>query len=139
MKPEHVTELVRHRMEQARAALADARFLLDGRRTPQSIINRSYYAMFYAALALLQTVGKTPSKHAGVISLYDAEFMRKGSFPRESSVAFHEAFDVRLVSDYQPVGAPTRDAAAALLTKAESFVAEVETYLEANGVLGRKA
>ncbi len=46
MKPEHVAELVRHRMEQARAALSDARFLLDGRRTPQAVINRSYYAMF---------------------------------------------------------------------------------------------
>jgi hypothetical protein len=38
---------------------ADARFLLDGNRGPQSIVNRSYYAMFYAALALMQNIGKT--------------------------------------------------------------------------------
>ncbi|MBM3313778.1 HEPN domain-containing protein, partial [candidate division WOR-3 bacterium] len=111
MKPEYVAELVKHRMEQARAALSDARFLLDGQRTPQAVINRSYYAMFYAALALLQTVGKTPSKHTGVIGIYDTEFMRKGVFPKESSIAFHDAFDARLVSDYQPVRDATRDAA----------------------------
>jgi len=111
MKPEHVAELVKHRVEQARAALSDARFLLDGRRTPQAVINRSYYAMFYAALALLQTIGKTPSKHTGVIGIYDTEFMRKGVFPKESSIAFHDAFDARLVSDYQPVRDATRDAA----------------------------
>ena len=129
MKPEFVAELVRHRMEQAHAALLDARFLLDGQRTPQAVINRSYYAMFYAALALLQTIGKTPSKHTGVIGAYDAEFMRNGIFPKESSIAFHDAFDARLVSDYQPVRDATRDAAASILAKAEGFVDEVETYL----------
>ncbi len=132
MKPEHIAELVKHRMEQARAALADARFLLDGQRTPQAVINRSYYAMFYAALALLQTIGKTPSKHTGVISIYDTEFMRNGIFPKESSIAFHDAFDVRLVSDYQPVRDATRDAAASILAKAEGFVDEVEAYLKAH-------
>jgi len=30
MKPEHVSELVQYRLEQARAALSDAEFLLDG-------------------------------------------------------------------------------------------------------------
>jgi uncharacterized protein (UPF0332 family) len=71
MKPEHVAELVKFRLEQARATLEDARFLHEGGRTPQSIINRAYYAMFYAALALLQTIGKVPAKHSGVLSLFD--------------------------------------------------------------------
>ena len=128
MKPEHVAELVKHRMEQACAALSDARFLLDGQRTLQAIINRSYYV----ALALLQTIGKTPSKHTGVISIYDAEFMRNGIFPKESSIAFHDASDARLVSDYQPVRDATRDAAASILAKAEGFVDEVEAYLKAH-------
>jgi len=132
MKPEHVIELVRHRMEQAHAALTDAKFLLDGQRTPQSVINRSYYAMFYAALALLQTIGKTPSKHTGVIGIYDTEFMRKGVFPKESSIAFHDAFDARLVSDYQPVRDATRDEAAPILARAQGFVAEVDSYLKAH-------
>ena len=52
MKKEEIATLVKYRLEQAQIALADARFLLDGNRSPQSIVNRSYYAMFYAALAL---------------------------------------------------------------------------------------
>jgi len=132
MKPEHVGELVRHRVEQARAALSDARFLLDGGRTPQSVINRGYYAMFYAALALLQTAGKTPSKHTGVIGIYDAEFVRTGLLSRESSRAFHDAFNARLISDYQPVRETTRDEAESILARAEAFVAEVEAYLAAH-------
>jgi len=66
VKNEEVTPLVRYRLEQADAALGDAKFLLEGNRSPQSIVNRAYYAMFYAALALLQKIGKVPSKHAGV-------------------------------------------------------------------------
>jgi len=44
MKKEEIATLVKYRIEQAKIALADARFLLDGNRSPQSIVNRSYYA-----------------------------------------------------------------------------------------------
>jgi len=63
MKEDEIQILTQYRLEQARTALNDARFLLEGRRSPQSIVNRAYYAMFYAALALLQKIGKIPSKH----------------------------------------------------------------------------
>lgn len=62
---DELAALVQYRLEQAFAALNDAKYLLDGCRSPHSIVNRAYYAMFYAALALLQKAGKIPSKHAG--------------------------------------------------------------------------
>ncbi len=67
MKNEEIAILIKYRLEQAQTALNDAKFLLDGNRSPQSIVNRAYYAMFYAALALLQKLEKVPSKHTGVI------------------------------------------------------------------------
>ena len=60
VKNEEVTPLVRYRLEQADAALGDAKFLLEGNRSPQSIVNRAYYAMLYAALALLQKLERCP-------------------------------------------------------------------------------
>ena len=60
MNGDETIYLIRHRLEQAQVALDDAKSLLDGNRSPQSILNRSYYAMFYAALALLQKIGKVP-------------------------------------------------------------------------------
>ncbi len=80
MKPEDVGVLVGYRMGQARTALDDAQFLLDGGRSPQSVINRAYYAMFYSVLALLQTIGKVPGKHTGAIGLFDTEFVMKNIF-----------------------------------------------------------
>jgi len=83
MKEEEVANLIKYRLEQAQTALEDARFLLEGDRSPQSIVNRAYYAMFYAVLALLQKIGKVPSKHTGVISIFDTEFVAKDIFKKE--------------------------------------------------------
>ena len=95
MKPKEIETLIKYRLEQAHAALDDAKYLIDGNRSAQSIVNRSYYAMFYAALALLQNISKAPSKHSGVISLFDTEFVMKGIFSKELSKHFHKAFELR--------------------------------------------
>jgi uncharacterized protein (UPF0332 family) len=67
MKDDEILVLIKHRLEQAEESLKDAEVLLDGDRSPRSIINRSYYAMFYAVLALLQKIGRVPHKHSGAI------------------------------------------------------------------------
>ncbi len=126
---EQSAALVRYRMEQADAALSDARYLLDGNRSPQSVINRAYYGMFYAALALLQKVGKIPSKHAGVISLFDTEFVLKGVFPRELSRDLHKAFELRQAADYRVLQTPSREKAVETLEWATRFVRAVREYL----------
>ncbi len=129
MKEQEIEDLVRHRMEQAATALADADFLLQGNRSAQSIVNRAYYAMFYAALALLQKAGKVPSKHVGVISLFDTEFVLKGMLPKELSKTFHKAFELRQVSDYKSVTHVSNDKAVETLQNAKRFADEVRVFL----------
>ena len=129
MKKEETEILIRHRIQQAETALADAKFLKKGRRSPQSIVNRSYYAMFYAALALMQKVGKVPSKHTGVIGLFDLEFVKKGVFPKELSKDFHRAFELRQASDYKIFESYSTESAVVILNKANKFVRTVKTYL----------
>jgi uncharacterized protein (UPF0332 family) len=57
MTDEQRAELVEFRLSETQSALDDAQYLLAGDRSAQGIINRCYYAMFYAALALLQDIG----------------------------------------------------------------------------------
>ena len=45
--------LARYRLDQAEESLDEARYLVSGDKSPRSIINRAYYSMFYAILALL--------------------------------------------------------------------------------------
>jgi len=88
------TELVRYRLEQADGALSEARLLLDAGQW-LGAINRGYYSIFYAALALLVSAGLGASKHTGVLALVDSEFVRKGLLPKEMSVVFRRAFNQR--------------------------------------------
>jgi len=57
MNQHHVRALVSRRMEQATECLEDGRYLLTANRGARTVVNRAYYAVFYAVLALLQTTG----------------------------------------------------------------------------------
>jgi uncharacterized protein (UPF0332 family) len=86
--------------------------------------------MFYAAVALLQKIGKIPSKHAGVISLFDIEFVKKGIFLKQLSKDFHRAFELRQISDYRTTKPAKKDQAEEILKKAVDFVKAVKDYLQ---------
>lgn len=133
--PDQVRTLISYRLQQAQATLDDAKCLMDAARTPSSIINRSYYAMFYAALALLQTIDKMPSKHTGVLSLVDQEFVLTGRIVRESGRNLHRVFDLRQQSDYRVDPAIDDEAARIAWHQAVEFVDEVMRYLTIQGFL----
>ncbi len=122
--------LIKYRMEQAHAALEEADILFSQGKTTLGSVNRSYYAMFYAVIALLQQVGKVPRKHSGAIALFDAEFVKKGIFPKELSQYLHQAFESRQVSDYQTVSSFSREEAEEMLKRAKVFVQNIEDYLK---------
>jgi hypothetical protein len=137
VKPEDTATLIQYRLEQAQTALDDAKYLLDGNRSPQSVINRAYYAMFYAVLALLQKTGKIPSKHTGVIGLFDVQFVVAGLLPRELSRDLHKAFELRQVSDYKVSQPLTRAKAEEVLANATRFVEAITAHIPTASDAGR--
>lgn len=135
MNQHHVRALVSRRMEQATECLEDGRYLLAANRGARTVVNRAYYAAFYAVLALLQTIGKVPRKHKGVLALFDSEFVKLGILPRETSEALHQLFDARLQDDYQRIDPVQPEEAVELMAVAERFVQAVRDYLSAAGYL----
>ena len=93
MNQDHAKVLVSRRMEQATDCLEDGRFLLSAKRGARTVVNRAYYAAFYAVLALLQTTGRTPRKHKGVLALFDSEFVKPGLLSKDESQALHQLFN----------------------------------------------
>jgi len=75
-------DLIQYRLESAREMLHDAHVLKENGGSPVSIVNRAYYAVFYAALALLVTEDVEPNKHSGVLAKFDELFVRQGIFPK---------------------------------------------------------
>jgi uncharacterized protein (UPF0332 family) len=74
MMSENIQALVTYRLEQADESLEAARTLLDKKLIRPSV-NRAYYAMFYAVLALLARGKEETSKHSGAIALFDRNFL----------------------------------------------------------------
>ena len=129
MSENDVRALVEYRIEQAEEALRDGSVLLKqgGCRT---VVNRAYYAMFYAVLALLCTRGKGTSKHSGAISLFDIEFVKPGTLGKDLSRWLHEAFEARQKADYEEFVSVAPEDAATLLGHAEAFVARARQLVQ---------
>lgn len=134
MSEDRTGDLLRYRIEQAHDTVREAEILLASEAL-RGAINRAYYAMFYAALALLATQQLGTSKHGGVIALFDREFVKPGTFAPALSRSLHVAFDLRQTHDYGEIIAPDRETAERLVAEARDFVNAVETYLRSNGFL----
>jgi uncharacterized protein (UPF0332 family) len=134
LKPEQLEDLLCYRMEQAHETLQEAEILLNASAL-RGAINRAYYAMFYALLALLATKQLGTSKHSGALALFDREFVKTGVFHRDLSRSLHLAFDRRQTHDYGEMTQVNRQIAEETLTDAQTFVAAVESYLRSVGHL----
>lgn len=124
--------LVKYRLSQADETLTEAKLLFKELKI-RGTINRSYYAMFYAVMGLLATRNLGTSKHSGVISLFDKEFVKTGIFSKELSRSLHRAFDERQVNDYGEMLQPDLQLADELLSQAQVFVDEIKLQLTKMG------
>lgn len=95
-----------------------------------SCVSRSYYAMFFMGEALLLTKNLSASSHKGVISLFGEHFVKTGIFDREMGKALNDAYDKRLVGDYEIGLIVTEEEARDLLETAQDFVQKLKNYLE---------
>ena len=129
MSTANLKALVQFRLQQAEEALGAATTLKRSGFS-REVVNRAYYAMFYAVLALLAVKKKETSKHHDAIGLFDLEFVKPGTFGKEFSEWLHAAFNLRLRSDYAPMFQVSQEQAEAILDKAGCFVAGVKSQLE---------
>ena len=81
-------DLALSRLQQASESLDEAHYLFTGGKSSRSVINRAYYAMFYSILALLVFEEYSSSKHSGVLSYFNARFIKDGLFPKDLGEAF---------------------------------------------------
>jgi uncharacterized protein (UPF0332 family) len=128
MTTANVKALVMYRLEQADESLEAASVLLDQGLIRPSV-NRAYYAMFYAVLALLAGKRKETSKHSGAISLFDREFVKTGIFPKYLSRWLHGAFDLRQRTDYETQMQVSKEESVRILKEAREFISEVRAKI----------
>jgi uncharacterized protein (UPF0332 family) len=121
--------LVGEGLDKARRSLAAAeRLLADG--DSDFAASRAYYAMFYAAEALLLSAGQTFSKHTAVIATFGEKFAHPGIVPLHLHRDLIDAFDLRNVGDYRFGHSVTGADAQHVIGQAREFIDEVVKALE---------
>jgi len=123
-------ELARYRLKQAAESLDEAEFLLSGKMSPRSIINRAYYAMFYAVLALLINEPYASSKHTGVLAYFNKNFIKSGLLPEALGRSLNKAFELRQRGDYREYIEMTHEQVVPFISEARSFIAAVRDHLD---------
>lgn len=74
--------------------------------------------------------GLGSSKHSGVISIFDKEFVKKNKVSVSASKKFHKAFDLRLNGDYDDFAVVEKDTVEGLIKDAEEFLDEIQKIVK---------
>jgi uncharacterized protein (UPF0332 family) len=122
-------DLANYRIQKAKEILIEADDNLRQKHYGLSI-NRSYYAMFTSARALLALKDLDSSKHSGVITLFNQYIVKSGYFPKELSKFLLKAKDIREEADYGDYVEITKKDAQLQIERAKKFVEEAEKSMQ---------
>jgi uncharacterized protein (UPF0332 family) len=85
-------------LERAQECLDDARLLADA-ESWNTCVNRLYYSCFYAVSAVLVRDELSSSRHTGIRSLFNRNYVRTGIIPRDLARLYNDLFERRQESD----------------------------------------
>lgn len=87
-------------------------------------VSRAYYAMFYAARALLSEKNIYPKTHRGVISQFGLKFVKEGEYEKEIFDLFARAQEDREEADYGLLSEIEEEEAKKIIEGADKFLKE---------------
>lgn len=92
-------DLIKYRLIRAWDTYDDAMILADKGKW-NSTINRLYYSVYYAVMALLLNSGFKPVTHNGGKSNFTEYFIKTGEIPRDLGKIYSQLFTWRQKGDY---------------------------------------
>jgi uncharacterized protein (UPF0332 family) len=116
-------------IDKACSSLTAAKKLLEDAFFAESI-SRSYYAMLYAAKALLLLEGIDVSKHSAVAAAFGKKYVKTGKIDPRYHRMLLDSFEWRQKSDYDVYWLATRERAEKCQQDAEAFVTQAEKSLQ---------
>ncbi len=121
--------IVKYRRKRAKETLEEAGLMLDNKKL-FAAVNRIYYAVFYEVIALLLTKGLSSSKHSGVRSLFNKEFIKPGIIVEEHGDFYNRIFGFRQRADYEDFVEFDHGKVKEWLENAKKFINSVEQTIQ---------
>ena len=117
-----MTPEVRQRLTKARRLVRIARSY-DAKKDPEGVAHHAYYAMYNAATAVfLDRQGAYPKTHGTIVGQFGMLVKDMPGRARDHGRALREAFELRLLAEYDAGATGLADRSAAALDAAASFV-----------------
>jgi len=116
-------------LDKAEHAIRAAGILLDADEKDFAM-GRAYYAMFYVAEALLVERGRRFRKHSAVHAAFGEQFAKTGLLESKYHGWLLDAFDRRIVSDYDTTGELSPHEVRETINRASAFLAEARRFLQ---------
>jgi uncharacterized protein (UPF0332 family) len=127
---EEKSTLIKYRLERADESLRAAQLMLENKLYIPAM-NRIYYSMFYAVLALLVLSESAFSKHGQVKGFFNREFIKTGVFVKDFGKLFNTVFEYRQKFDYVDLITPEEELISDYIDEAKRFIDEISKYLDA--------
>lgn len=122
-------DYVRYRLKQAEETYNAALVLYEAHYW-NSVVNRLYYACFYAASALLTYHHISAKSHAGIIGQFSQHFVRTGLIDSGVFKAYSKLLNWRTKGDYSDLFDFTREDVAPMLPSTRRFIDQVSGLIK---------
>jgi uncharacterized protein (UPF0332 family) len=124
-----MTELVTRLLQRSEGAIRAAERAVEA-DDPETAANRAYYAMFYAASALLAADGVAVRRHSAIPAAFGERFVKSGRVDPSLHRSLLASFDLRQLADYDPMATLTTDGVRPTIGDARGFLASARSYLD---------
>jgi uncharacterized protein (UPF0332 family) len=121
--------LIQYRLNRTEETLNSAVILVETQDW-NSVINRLYYAAFYAVLALMTKEGHKVNSHSGAKHLLNIHFTRTGLLSTAHNSTFGRLFNARQKGDYDDFEVFSEADALILLEQTKEFIQEIRKLLK---------
>lgn len=121
-------EYLNYRFRRAEESYEEALILAKEERW-NAVINRLYYACFYAVIALLIKNNISTQTHDGARTQFGLIFVKTGIIDKESGKLFSKLFDYRQKGDYGDLFDYNEVLTKPLINKLNEFLIEIKKHL----------
>lgn len=127
-------EEIKAYIEKAKKFLNSAEVLLK-EGDYDSSVSRIYYAMYYMAKSVLLSKSIEAKTHTGIINRFGKFFIKTKIFSKEIGKSLSNAFEKRLIGDYEIFKEIEKVEVKLFLKKGKKFVRVITEYLKNKGLL----
>ena len=121
-------DYINYRFHRAEESFEEAQILAKEERW-NAVINRLYYACFYAVISLLLKNNISTQTHDGARTQFGLFFVKTGIIDKESGKLFSKLFDYRQKGDYGDLFDYDEELTLPLIDKVKEFLIEIKKHL----------